>query len=396
MEKCVGIVCEFNPFHKGHAYLIERVRFQFPEKGIVCIMSGNFVQRGSLAIQEKYSRAACAVSAGVDLVLELPAPFSCLSAEGFAQSAIHILLQSGLCDTLAFGCENDDEARLCLVADRIASEQFQSRLNDFLSSHRGIGYPAAREEVYKELYEVEPLLSLPNASLALEYLQALKKHGAKLGLYPVLRKGADFHSFEEKDGLASATALRKRIKDEEGFSNLVTPFAFDEMKKEKTAGRFPVFDEALSPIIFYLLKVKSRKELSEIYGLASLCDRARRAASCAETLDDLVTAMKTAHLTDSRIRRSLLALLLGTPRYVEKEKPAYTMLLAASERGKTLLSERVGDFPIFAKPAHALRSKDNDILRQASRAALADEIYVSAFPKKHDSGFFVKKMPRFL
>lgn len=396
MEKCVGIVCEFNPFHKGHAYLIEQVRARFPQKGIVCVMSGNFVQRGSVAIQEKYSRAACAVSAGADLVLELPPPFSCLSAEGFAQSAIHIILQSGFCDTLSFGCETDDEAHLCLVADRLASEKLQGSLNDYLTEYRGIGFPAARETVYKELFGEEPLLSLPNASLALEYLVALKKQGRTLSPFPILRKGAGFHCLHEKDGFASATALRLHLKDGKDISALVPPFVLREMKKEREEGRFPVHDDAFTPILLYLLKVKSRKELSEIYGLAPLCDRARRAASGAKTLDDLVIAMKTAHLTDSRIRRSLLALLLGTPRYVEKEKPAYTILLAASERGKALLGERKGDFPIFTKPAHALRSKKIDVLRQASRAALADEIYVSAFPKKHDDGFFVKRMPRFL
>jgi len=126
MEKAVGVICEFNPFHNGHAHFLRKVKEAFPQKPVVCVMSGNFVQRGSFAIQEKYSRAKCAVLCGADLVLELPFPFSSLSAESFARSAVSVLNEIGVVDTLAFGCECTDAEALFHCAENLSSEKSKS------------------------------------------------------------------------------------------------------------------------------------------------------------------------------------------------------------------------------------------------------------------------------
>ena len=152
MEKAVGVICEFNPFHFGHAYLLERVHEAFPDHGVVCVMSGNFVQRGSFAIQEKYSRALCAMRGGADLVLELPFPFSSLSAESFASAGVSILAKIGVCDTIAFGTEYDDLSLLSECANNLSSEKFELALKEYFSHHPGTGYPLARETVYTELF----------------------------------------------------------------------------------------------------------------------------------------------------------------------------------------------------------------------------------------------------
>lgn len=394
--KAVGVVSEFNPFHRGHAYLLEQIRASFPEKGIVCVMSGNFVQRGDFAIQEKYSRAACAIRGGADLVLELPFPFSCLSAESFAKSAVSILARIGICDTLAFGSEIADRERLILCARRLASKEFRDALSSYMESHKGVGYPAAREAVYTNLYGADPILSAPNASLALEYLMAQETLGAPFSVFPIERKGEGIRSENISAEFASATAVRRAVKLGEDYLSLLPSFTAEELEREKAEGRFPVSAERLFSTLLYLIKTSSREELSQYYGMASLCDRAIRFAPVSESVEELVEKMKNATVTDSRIRRALLSLLCRIPRYAERQIPAYTLVLAANEKGRRMLSEmrELVGFPVFTKPAHALRSEDESVLRQAETSHLADEIYSMAFPTRQEEAFFLKKAPR--
>ena len=395
MEKTVGIICEFNPFHFGHAYLLEEVRKAFPDHGIVCVMSGNFVQRGSFAIQEKYSRAYCALQAGADLVLEMPFPFSSLSAESFASAGVKILSSLGICDTIAFGSEFADLEELYACAEHLASKEFEDALKAYFVLHPGAGYPAAREAVYTELSGACPILSQPNASLGVNYILAAKQQKSPVSFYPIKRRGEGFHSVNKNGEFLSATALRNCVWEGESLCGKLPDFTLGEIERETEAGRFPVSMEALSSVLFYLLKTKSRKELSSVYGFSALCDRAVRYYGECETVEELVEKIKNPSFTDSRIRRGLLALLLQIPRYAEKESPAFTTLLAASVKGRDLLSQikEKGNIPVFTKPAHALRFHDLTVQRQASAAHLADEIYAMAFPKKQPSGFFIKKMP---
>lgn len=395
MENAVGIICEFNPFHFGHAYLLERVRSAFPDRGIVCVMSGNFVQRGSFAIQEKYSRALCALRGGADLVLEIPFPFSCLSAESFAASGVSVLSELGVCDTLAFGTELADLKSLSQCAENLSTAAFEEAMKTYFSHAPGAGYPAAREAVYTELFGPCPALSQPNASLAINYLLSAKKQNAAFSFYPVERKGQGFRSEVKEGEYLSATALRSCVAQGESLAGKVPDFTLRELEREEKEGRFPVSMEPLAPVLFYLLKTKSRKELSSVYGFSALCDRAVRYCGQCETVDQLVERMKNPSFTDSRIRRALLALLLQIPRFAEKELPAYTTLLACNARGRAILGriKEAGRIPVFTKPAHALRDGRTPIQRQASRAYLADEIYTMAFPQKQNDGFFIKKMP---
>ncbi|MBE6713324.1 MAG: nucleotidyltransferase family protein [Ruminococcaceae bacterium] len=395
MEKAVGIICEFNPFHFGHAYLLEQAHSAFPDRGIVCVMSGNFVQRGSFAIQEKYSRALCALRGGADLVLEMPFPFSSLSAESFASAGVRILKGLGVCDTLAFGTELDDAHALSVCAENLASEEFEAALKAYFSRHPGAGYPAAREAVYTSLFGHCDALSRPNASLAVNYLLASRKENASFSFYPILRKGEGFHSEKKEGTFLSATALRSCVWEGESLFGKLPEFTRLEIEKEKAEGRFPVTVESLSAVLFYLLKTKSRKELSSVYGFSALCDRAVRYCGECQSVEELVEKIKNPSFTDSRIRRGLLALLLQIPRFAEKEVPAYTTLLACNARGRDLLGaiKEQGTIPVFTKPAHAFRSEDKTVQHQASRAYLADEIYAMAFPQKQRDGFFIKKMP---
>ena len=395
MEKAVGIICEFNPFHFGHAYLLNRVRERFPDHGIVCVMSGNFVQRGSFAIQEKYSRALCAMQGGADLVLELPFPYSCLSAESFASAGIRILARLGVCDTVAFGTELDDLQELASCAEKLSSPEFESALKTYFSHHPGAGYPAAREAVYKDLFGPCPALSQPNASLGINYILAAKQQSAPISFFPIKRQGEGFYSLNLNGEFLSATALRKCIWEGDDLMGRLPGNTLSEILSEKEAGRFPVSMESLAPVLLYLLKTRSRKELSSVYGFSALCDRAVRYCGECSSVEELVERIKNPSFTDSRIRRGLLALLLQIPRFAEKEQVAFTTLLASTAKGRELLgvTKEKGSIPVFTKPAHASRWEDPTVQRQASAAFLADEIYAMAFPQKQKDGFFVKKMP---
>ncbi len=395
MDKAVGIICEFNPFHFGHAYLLKQVREKFPDHGIVCVMSGNFVQRGSFAIQEKYSRAFCAMQGGADLVLELPFPFSCLSAESFAAAGVKILAGLGVCRTVAFGTELADIDELSLCAENLNSSEFEAALKEYFIHHPGAGFPAAREAVYTKLYGACPALSLSNASLGVNYILAARRQNANLFFYPIGRIGEGYHSLKTSGAFLSATALRNCVFQGESLEGLLPEETLAEILREKEAGRFPVTMESLAPVLFYLLKTRSRKELSSVYGFSALCDRAVRYCGECSTVEELVQRIKNPSFTDSRIQRGLLALLLQIPRFAEKESVSYTTLLASTPKGRELLGhiKEKAKIPVFTKPAHALHCEDKAVQRQASAAYLADEIYAMAFPQKQKDGFFVKKMP---
>ncbi len=398
--KAVGVVSEFNPFHNGHAYLLKRVRQRYPDKGIVCVMSGNFVQRGELAIQEKYSRAQCALLSGADLVLELPFPFSCLSAEAFAKSAVTILSKLGVVDTLAFGSEIADTALLEQCAGRLSSLEFKRAFERYVSEKKGVGFPQAREEVYTQLYGPSPVFSHPNASLAVEYAIANRKLSCPFSLEAVQRACEGLCETDPEAPFVSAGACRRLIEAEDylQLSKLCPEKCLDILQKEALEGRFPVSTETLAPVLFHLLRTKSRKELCEIYGFSSLCDRAVRFMDSCRTIEELTEKMRSASFTDSRIRRGLLALVLSIPRHAEKEKPAYTLVLGAGERGRELLARirKTSEIPVYTKPVHAIKSEDAKVCRQASAALLADRIYLSAFPRAHEEAYFLKRKPYLL
>ena len=396
--KHIGIVSEFNPFHYGHEYLIRTVKEMYPHQGIISVMSGNFVQRGSFAIQEKYSRAEAALKAGADLVLELPFPFSSLSAEAFGKSAVSILSRTGACSHLAFGTECGEKDGFLNCAKNLLSPEFQTALETIKEKDKSQGFPAAREEAYTALFGKEEILSHTNSSLALEYVMAMEKMGNGMELIPVLRKGEGYHSEKTGETFSSATAIRGAVWKGESLSEMLPSYSLEGILNEKNKGRFPVSEEKLAPVLFYLIRTLSRKELCEYYGFSPLCDRAKKVVGECETIEDLVGKLKSRNITDSRIRRALFSVLCRIPRFAEKDLPAYTLLLGATEKGREILSEmkETSQIPVFTKPAHALKSSDRKVSVQASRAFLAEEIFSMAMPRKAEDGFFLKKTPKIL
>ena len=182
--KTVGIICEYNPFHLGHEKQIRQIRQRYENDcSIVCLMSGNYVQRGQPAIFDKSLRAEAALLSGADLVLELPIPTVLSSAEGFAAGGVKIL--SKFCDELCFGAETAEESLLMQTAQALLSADFTPRLQEHL--HQGISFPAARQKALEDTGLKGNLLTTPNNILAVEYCKAILSQQSSMEPFPILR-----------------------------------------------------------------------------------------------------------------------------------------------------------------------------------------------------------------
>ncbi|MBQ7294685.1 MAG: nucleotidyltransferase family protein [Clostridia bacterium] len=352
-----GIVCEYNPFHNGHLYHIKKTR----EAGadfIVCVMSGNFVQRGECAHVDKWLRAKAAVLCGADVVIELPTPFSCASAETFARGSVGLLMNFGV-DMLSFGCEDEDKELLIKCAeaaeDKAAADIIKSE------TAKGATYPAAMQKAISSLYgeSCAEAIASPNNTLAVEYIRQLSLYGKENCIIPIKRQGADHDSEKTSGSFASASKLRR------------LPFG-EKWKTYVPLELFGLYD-AYEP---YSLAYSERAILSRLrsmpkeeYALyvsddTGLASRIYQAAKTADSLVSLYDKAKSKNFTMSRVRREVLNAYLGVKRQWSEGLPPYIKILAANERGLSLLAEAKDktSLPIITKHAEAekltLRAKE--------------------------------------
>ncbi|MCQ2386592.1 MAG: nucleotidyltransferase family protein, partial [Clostridia bacterium] len=242
----VAVVAEFNPFHNGHMYLFSKIREKFgQDAAIITVMSGNFTQRGELAVADKLIRGKIAVECGASLVLELPFPFSSSSAEFFCDAAVSLILSLGIADYLVFGSECGDLDTLVRVSDKLFSDKTEQA---FRGALRHTGYAKAKECVFTSLFPEEDvtLLRSPNNMLALGYIRALKKYRASCLPYTFTRKGS-YNGTPEK-GFAGASYLRTcfRENDWEKASRYIPEKALSLLKEAAEDKMFPVFTDRLS------------------------------------------------------------------------------------------------------------------------------------------------------
>lgn len=301
----IGIVCEFNPFHKGHKYLIDSVKKQGDT--VVCVMSGNFVQRGEPALFTKESRVKAALLNGADIVLELPFVYATASAEIFAYNAVKILNCFG-CEKLAFGAESADVLTLYKAVGILERKDFDTKIKRYLEE--GISYPVARHCAFDE-YNTDCDISTPNNILALEYVKALNKLNSKMIPVPVTRIGAGYNDTEVLDGIASATHIRKLINNGEYFSDFVPENTLDLYNEALKNSRF-VSIEKYNLAVQSLLRSKLDEDLSYIANMAEgLENRITSAIKESTSLEEIYDKAKTKRFTHSRIRRAVLSLTFG-------------------------------------------------------------------------------------
>lgn len=301
----IGIVCEFNPFHNGHKYLIDSVKQQGDI--VVCVMSGNFVQRGEPAIFPKDVRVEMALECGVDIVLELPFVYATASAEIFARNAVKILDSFG-CDTIAFGAETADVEGLTKAVDFLLDGDFDYRINKYLNE--GFSYPFARQKAFDE-YGYNFDISTPNNILAIEYVKAIKQMNLNVSPVAIERIGAGYNDSVAVDGFASATHIRLLINNNEDFNVFIPENLWDIYEKIIKNDSYLSYDK-YNLIALALLREKIGCDLSRIANMAEgLENRIEEAIKNSVEINELFDTIKTKRYTHSRIRRAVLSMMFG-------------------------------------------------------------------------------------
>ena len=329
--KIVGIICEYNPFHLGHKKQIDLIKAQFGgEAAVVCLMSGNFVQRGAPAVFDKSLRARAAIAAGADLVLELPVTYALSSAEGFARGGVEIL--GAFCDYLCFGCETGDEEALMNTAKALLSEEFQPILREELL--KGVSFPAARALALEKLGLDAEILRRPNDILAVEYCKAILATGTKTRPLPIVREGS-YHAEEADPENPSATSLRRLILAGNGWQQYVP-----EAPREIFADAAPHSPEAGERAVLMKLRTMTDGEFEALpYGSEGLWRKFMHACRREATVEAILAATKSKRYTATRLQRMMACAALGITAEMLKAPVPYTRVLAFNDRGRSVLKQ---------------------------------------------------------
>ncbi len=323
--RTVGIICEYNPFHYGHKYQIDTLKNEFD--AVVCVMSGSFVQRGDVAVFDKWTRAEAALSCGADLIIELPVKHCLSSAGDFAEGGIRILDALKIIDAVSFGSESGDIETLKNYAEIMLSEppEVSAKIKEL--SAWGMSYARAHAAAYSDILNAD-ILASPNNILAIEYIKALYKLNSSITPITLRRKGAGYHDLTISDNLASATLIRQMLKSGEDILPL-TPFDFSEHE---------TYDiNRLSDIFKYILVSRGSAAFDGICGIEpGLANRFLKATDL-KSITEMLDFVKTKRYTHTRLSRIALSVLLGlrgTP-----APPEYIRVLGMNDTGRVLLSE---------------------------------------------------------
>ena len=327
--KTVGIICEYNPLHKGHVKQFSQIRHLLGEEAaIVGLMSGNFVQRGMPAIVDKSLRAKAAIQSGADLVLELPITYALSSAEGFAAGGVRIL--GNFCDYLCFGAETADETALMQAASALLSDSFPPLLRAQLEY--GKSFPAARQAAMEEMGIDGALLETPNNILAIEYCKAILSQGCAMKPLPIHR-GGSYHDELPDEENPSATAVRKLMLDSRDFKSLVPGCAWDIFSNAALhimgAGERAVLSK---------LRTMTDAEFEALpYGSEGLWRKFMHACRSEATLEGIIAATKSKRYTRTRIDRMIMCAYLGITLQDILSPVPYIRVLAFNDRGRIAL-----------------------------------------------------------
>ena len=323
----VGIICEYNPLHLGHAGQIRRIRQTLGEDtAVVCLMSGSFVQRGAPAVYPKSVRAAAALQSGADLVLELPVTYALSSAEGFAMGGVEIL--SRLCTRLCFGAECGSEDALMSLARGLLSPGFPSALRTFLD--QGLSFPAARQQALHALGLDAELLSSPNNILGVEYCKAILKLGCAMSPLVIHRPG-DYHAQTADPCAPSATALRRMVVQGQSIRSYVPTELFQNAPVHTLA--------AGERAILARLRTMSEEEFSVLpYGGEGLWRKLMHESRRQPDLESILTAVKSKRYTRTRLDRMVMCAFLGIDQQTMSAPAPYARILGFDRRGRELLA----------------------------------------------------------
>ena len=333
-----GIICEYNPLHLGHKKQFDAIKAAHPDAGIVCLMSGNYVQRGAPAIVDKSLRAKAAVLSGADLVLELPITAALSSAEGFAREGVRIL--GGFCNRLCFGAESADKDTLLATVKALLSAEFSQHLRAELD--KGLSFPAARQAALQAMGVQADILSHPNDILATEYCKAILQQESSIEPMPIIREG-NYHDTDIDPENPSATALRQRMLSGGDWLSFVPEEARGVFNNASLHGT-----EFGEQAIVYRLQTMTDEDFENLpYGSEGLWRKLMHNTRQFSTLEEIITATKSKRYTRTRLDRMVMCAFLGiTQKDIQTPAP-YVRVLALNDRGREILriARSTGLFP---------------------------------------------------
>ena len=360
--KIASIIAEYNPFHKGHAYQINKIKEDYTDF-IVVIMSGSFVQRGEPAIINKYERARQAVNNGASLVLELPLPYATSNAEIFALGAINILNSMEIIDRLYFGSEDNVEV-LRSLQEKIEKNFDEAKLKKYLSE--GKSFIRSRQLAMDFLsLEEKEILKRPNNILALEYLKSLTKLNSNIKAHSIKRKNVNHHDDFSLDGFASASHIRRLAYEEEDVSRFLP--AYDLVVENKLENYFDIFKYKM---------ISENINFSDYFDYEEGLENRILENLDAENFHDLIEKVHSKRHSRSRIKRLIIEILLDIKKDLIKNsfEDPYTRVLACDERGIEIFKKSKNKNKIYS--FKSFYDTSSDITKEMiDKEILASDLY---------------------
>ena len=349
MSKVIGIIAEYNPFHNGHLYHFKESLKVTDSSYSVAIISGNFTQRGSTSLVDKWAKTEMAIKNGIDLVIELPLLYSISSAENFAEGAIKILDSLKIVDYLSFGSESGNLSTLNMIVDVLNKEPkaYKNILSHELS--KGLSFPKARENALlmylNDIRRFSNVLSSPNNILGIEYLKALKKLKSPITPITIERYNAGYHDTTYNGNVASATAIRNIVKNNgwDILRKVVPENTFSILLENIKVGHIVPDLSVFEKQIIYNLRKMSIQEIAELPDVSEGLENAiKNTANSCNSVVEFLNIIKSKRYTNTRIQRILLYALLGITKKdmtLSKKSTPYIRILGFNDKGKYLISE---------------------------------------------------------
>jgi predicted nucleotidyltransferase len=408
----VGIIAEYNPFHNGHLYHLQKAKELTGAKYCVAVMGGHFLQRGEPAFMNKWTRTLMALNAGIDIVIEMPFIFASQDARGFAKAGIQILNSLGIVDYIVFGCENNQLEILNNLAEILSTEPeyYKKILKEEIKN--GISFPKIRERAVAQYYQkygdnykrntinkIKRVLRQPNNILALEYLISLKNIKSSITPIAIKRVGSNYLQETLEGQYSSATAIRntilknfsnKKINLLEGVENALPAFSYKIISDELKKGLNPVTISSFEQAIFSQLRRMPVNKIKMIHGVQEgLENRLKDGVNSSFNIEKLIQEVKSKRYTQTRIQRILIhSLFYLTHKEIEifnQKGPLYCRILGMTENGKLILKrlKKHSRLPIIIKLRSFLReihnNEDNMIQKMLNYDILSTDLYVLGY-----------------
>jgi len=351
MSNVLGIIAEYNPFHNGHLYQLNSSKSITNSDYSIAVISGNFTQRGDVAIVDKWTRAQMAIENGIDLVIELPTVYAVSSAENFASGAVKILDSLGIVNFLSFGSECNDISILSQITDVLVDEpsEYKALLSHELD--KGVSFPKARERALmmylNDVRRFASVLSSPNNILGIEYLKALKRQKSLMQPITIQRKDSKYNddTIPTDSQFASATALRKLCATHHSdiLQRFMPETSYNILSNAMENGNIVKSLSDFDKLIIYTLRKMSTDEIANLPDVSEGLEFAiKSAVNQCNTVSELLSIINTKRYTQTRLQRIFLyAILCITKKDMQLSKitKPYIRVLGFNDKGRELISE---------------------------------------------------------